>query len=108
MISIPYTDVDFMSNMTHMKMTVSCDKPGTRKFAWKLSTNTEASWGNGGEATVQEQFVADYQFMDYSDPWADTRIDLRFNGDNASLDPLKNIRDSRRLPCATIKVLSTS
>ena len=92
MIPIPYTDADFMSKMTHMKMTVSCDKPGTKKIAWKLSTNTETAWGNGGGATGQGQFVVGYQFMDYSDPWAETKIDLWFNGDSASLDPFKKYK----------------
>lgn len=92
MIPIPYTDADFMTKMTHMKMTVSCDKPGMKKIAWKLSTNTKTAWGNGGGATGQGQFVAGYQFMDYSDPWADTNIDLWFNGDNASLDPLEKYK----------------
>lgn len=88
MIPIPYTDADFMSKMTNMKMTVSCDKNGVKSFAWKLSTDTKTAWGNGGGATGQGQFVVGYSFMDYDQPWADTEVGLWFNGDNTSFDPL--------------------
>jgi hypothetical protein len=87
MIPIQYTDADFMSKMTYVKITVSSDKSGVKKIAWKLSTDTKTAWENGG-ATGQRQLVAGYSFMDYDQPWADTEVCLWFNCDNTSFDPL--------------------
>ena len=83
-IPIPYNDPDFMNKMSKCTITLSSDLAEQKKFAWKLSSSMESSWGKGGGILGQGENCVGYMFRDYDDVWTDTPVELYFNGDDTS------------------------
>ena len=81
---IPYTDADFMNKVNHCTITMSSAATVQKKLAWKLSNDVRFAWEKGGGILGQGDHCVGFMFHDYDDPWADTAVDLYFNGDDTS------------------------
>lgn len=107
MIPIPYSDPYFMENVKKVWINVSSDQTGVqKKFAWKLSDDQERAWAEGGGMLGQGDHCCAFMFRDYEEDWDETDIELYFNGDDFSFDPLNKVaKDSKAIGLDGVKAL---
>jgi hypothetical protein len=87
-IPIPADDQYFMDNIDKCTLIVTSDNKDVKKFAWKLSSSLESSWGSGAGLLGQGENCVGFMFRDYPEEWKDTPVELYFNGDETSFGKL--------------------
>lgn len=82
-IPIPYNDQEFVQNIQSCVITVTCDV-ADKKFALKVSTDPDNSYGKAGGPGGQGTNCVAYAFRDYKDAWDSMDWTIYFNGDTYS------------------------